>query len=126
MSYTGRKSLGGRKSAGGRQSLAPSRTQYSFPVLKDNEIIENINDMSIPLTEAELRQPNHEVLRAIFTNSAEFLMGVTADELNQPRFSGLEELSYPELHEISVPRIQLFRAAAKVRVSTRARQCRSG
>ena len=41
-----------------------------------------------------------QILRLIFTNTAEFLMGVTADELNQPKFAGLEELSYPELHEV--------------------------
>lgn len=114
MSYTGRKSAGGRKSMGGRQSLAPSRTQYSFPVLKDSEIIQNVNDMSIPLTETELRQPNYQVLRTIFTNTAEFLMGVTADELNQPKFSGLEELSHPDLHETSVPRLNLFRTSSKL------------
>lgn len=92
--------------------MAPSKMAFSFPLLKDNEIIECVNNMSIPLTQAELRQPNFQVLRTIFTNAAEFLMGVTADEINQPKFSGTDELSFPGLHEESVPRLQLFRTAS--------------
>jgi kinetochore protein Nuf2 len=41
-------------------------------------------------------------------------MGITADELNQPKFDGLGALSYPDLHEESVPRLNLFRMSSKL------------
>ena len=99
---------------GGRPSMAPAKTPFSFPVLEDNVIIECVNNMSISLSEAELRQPNFHVLRSVFTNAAEFLMGVTSEEINQPKFSGSDELSFPSLHEESVPRLQIFRIASKL------------
>mgnify|MGYP003883575667 CR=1 FL=1 len=83
-------------------------------MLKDNEILQCTSDMGIPLTESELKQPNFQVLRTVFTNAAESLMGVTADELNQPKFEGLDELSYPDLHEVSVPRLNLFRISTRL------------
>ena len=99
---------------GGRPSMAPAKTPFSFPMLEDNVIIECVNNMSISLSEAELRQPNFHILRSVFTNAAEFLMGVTSEEINQPKFSGSDELSFPSLHEESVPRLQIFRIASKL------------
>ena len=60
--------------------------------------------------EAELDEPNPEVVRRAYTTVVELFLGVTPEELNQPKFAGLEELPYPELHEDSVPTLALFRA----------------
>ena len=39
----------------------------------------------------------------------EVCAGISREELNQPAFAGLSVLSYPELHEDSIPHINNFR-----------------
>ena len=99
-----------RSSSGGRSIAAPAKTMYSFPILDKEEILQCMSELRVPLTEAELDEPNPEVVRRAYTTVVELFLGVTPEELNQPKFAGLEELPYPELHEDSVPTLALFRA----------------
>ena len=64
--------------------MAPTRTAWSFPILKDADIIQNVNDMSIPLTETELRQPNYQV--------GKFVRSVAYKINNNNRLTYIEDL----------------------------------
>ena len=49
-----------------------------------------------------------------------FNSGIPRDELNQPAFSGLSVLNYPELHEDSIPHLNNFRMCQRMMVSSSA------
>lgn len=89
---------------------------YSFPLLKVGDILLCLNELGIPATEEELTHPekNKEQIRRIYEVLTELCTGTTREELSQPGFSGLQRLSYPELHEESVPLMNSLRACQKM------------
>ena len=108
-----------------RQSLGPkpgtpskdrNDQNYSFPMLKGNEILQCMHELGIRLSEEELTTPEKfkpEIRRA-FTNLIELCTGITRDEMCQPAFVGLSALNYPELHEDSIPELAFLRACCKM------------
>src|SRR5690606_21579802 len=68
------------------------------------------------VTEEELFHPEKykEQIKRIYECLTEICTGVTRDEMSQAVFSGLKHLSYPELHEESIPQINSFRACQKL------------
>jgi kinetochore protein Nuf2 len=109
--HEARPSLGGRSTVAGH-----NRQAFSFPPLSTNEIILCLHELSIPITEDELNNPDKykDQVRRIFELLAEMVTGITREEMAQPAFSGLSQLNYPELHEESVPQINSFRACQKM------------
>jgi kinetochore protein Nuf2 len=75
---------------------------YSFPVLKVSEISNCLNELSVPLSIAQLNDPKEEDLKPVFAGLLEHLKGVSREELKQLDFRGIEILSNPELHEDSI------------------------
>jgi myosin heavy subunit len=104
-----------------RQSILGGRTaqqkqSWSFPTLKISEILMCLNELGIPATEDDLVNPekNKDQCRHILEQLAEICTGTTREEMNQPAFSGLSALTYPELHEESIPQINSFRACTRM------------
>lgn len=98
-----------------RQSFAPktpsrSRSTYSFPILKNSEIIGCMPNLGIHMSESDLTSPEPEFVTNVYETFVDLLAGITKEELNQPQFIGLGELDHPELHEDSIPRLALYRA----------------
>ena len=92
------------------------RQDFAFPVLKHGAIIQCMHDLGINCTEENLLHPekNIELCRLMYEQLAELCTGVTREEMNQPAFSGLNALNYPELHEESVPKLNAYRACCKM------------
>ena len=92
------------------------RSTYSFPLLKTAEIVFCLNELGLGVTEEILLHPDKfkDQYWGIFSHLVEVCTGVSAEELNQPAFSGLGVLIYPELHEESIPQLHTFRACQKM------------
>jgi len=96
--------------------IAPPRHTYSFPNLKVNDIMICLKELGINTTEDDLTHPekNKDVLMHMLEQLTEICTGTTREEMNQPAFSGLSVLEYPELHEDSIPQINSFRAVQRL------------
>ena len=54
-------------------------------------------------------------LKDVYTTIiAELCTGISREEMNQAAFSGLTVLTYPELHEDSIPQINSLRAVTRM------------
>lgn len=89
---------------------------YSFPIVKNPEIISSLNQAGITCTEDELTNPDKykDQCRYMLEYLAEHCTGITREEIQQPAFSGLSVLNFPELHEDSIPQMNAFRAVGKM------------
>lgn len=94
--------------------MATAKMQYSFPLLKPSAIFACIREMQIPVSDEEIRNCEPLAVRKVLEAFIETIMGVTRDEMAQPVFAGLNSLSYPELHEESIPELTFFRTARKL------------
>lgn len=92
------------------------RQQYSFPLLKTDELVKCLNELGIPVRQEELLDPeNHkESCRRIFECLAEICTGITKEELDQPAFAGADAIAHAELHDESIPKFNHFRACCKM------------
>ena len=82
---------------------------FSFPILKPQQIVLCINDMNIPFSEAELIKPTPEGMKPLYEQIVQYIYGITREEFAQPVLSAQDALSYPELHEESVGSIRFQR-----------------
>mmetsp|Transcript_14324 Transcript_14324/g.21451 ORF Transcript_14324/g.21451 Transcript_14324/m.21451 type:complete len:476 (+) Transcript_14324:73-1500(+) len=94
----------------------PPRQVYSFPILKSSEIMLCLNELGITISEEDIAHPekNKDQVRRIYEYLTELCTGITREEISQPVFAGLKHLSFPDLHEDSVPYINSFRACQKM------------
>jgi kinetochore protein Nuf2 len=92
------------------------KQQFSFPLLKTDEIVKCLNELGIAVRQEELMDPeNHkESCRRILECLAEICTGITKDELEQPIYAGTEAISHAELHDESIPKFNHFRACCKM------------
>lgn len=97
----------------GRQGAPPAQV-YSFPLLKPTEIFACVREMRIPVEAEEIRACDPGAVRRVLEVFIESVMGLTREEMNQPKFTGLGALSYPEIHQESIPELTFFRAAKKL------------
>lgn len=106
--------LGGR----GQQNAVPPRPLYSFPELKSAEILQCMEDLRIPLGEAELAKPTCQIVQRVFEAFAEIFMGVPRDQISgsQPAFRIVESLEHPDLHIDSINLISFYRLIMKLMV----------
>jgi kinetochore protein Nuf2 len=84
---------------------------YSFPLLGDADILQCMSDLEISLSQEELKAVPKESVRRVLEQLIDMCTGITKEEMNQPAFAGLSALSYPELHDDSIPTLAFFRAA---------------
>lgn len=101
-------------SNGGGAGQTSTAQVYSFPLLKPSEIFACVREMQIPVSEDEIRNCETGAIRKVLEVFIENIMGVTREEMNQPAFAGLGALTYPELHEESIPELAFFRTASKL------------
>lgn len=81
--------------------------QFSFPPLKNKEILACLKELNIPLTLDELKNPDAKRMREVYEVFVEVLMGVSKDDLRQPQFGAMDAFKYPELHEESISEISM-------------------
>lgn len=71
-------------------------------------------NLGIHMSESDLTDPKPAFVQGVFETFVDLLAGTTREEINQPQIAGLSELTHPELHEESIPRLALFRATANL------------
>jgi len=93
-----------------------AKQAYSFPILRGSEILLFMSELKVKLTEAELSEPDKhkESIRRVYEQLVDLCLNISREEMNQPAFSGLSVLSYPQLHEDSIPQITFLRACTKM------------
>ena len=116
MSFGGRQSFGGgrQNSRGGPTSRRKKKPTYSFPILNAEEIVACMSELGIEVTEQEVINPKPVIVHEVYVKLTEYCMGITAEEMSQGKFEGLAALSFPELHERSVPEIAYWRTVSKL------------
>lgn len=81
---------------------------YVIPIA---EIISCLTEVGIRVKSEDLLQPEEkkENVKRIFEQLAEICLGIAKEEMSQATFTGLQAMSYPELHEESIPQMNCFR-----------------
>lgn len=93
------------------QNRREQRPVYSFPELRNAEIFQCLEDLRIPITEADLARPTPAVAQRIYESFAEIFFGGAITTANTPAVA--EILEYPELHVESIGLISFFRSMYK-------------
>lgn len=108
----------GGGAAGGNAAppAAPAGQQqvYSFPLLPWGEILACVHEMRVPVAADELGKGEPAAVRRVLEVFIESIMGATREELNQPKFTGISALQFPDLHAESIPELAFFRAAKRL------------
>lgn len=100
---------GSRKSVGGSHSLKLKQEAFSFPLLKNHEIIECLAELNVSMDEADLAKARPAQLRHIYELLLCDCLDMSKEELYQPKFVGLDALQHTELHEESIPVLHFVR-----------------
>lgn len=87
---------------------------YSFPVLQNHEIIMSLSDMNLTITEEGLNKPTYELCRPLYESLVQLMVGVTREEMQQPVFSAIDAIEFPELHDESIPAMAFIRNLFKL------------
>ena len=90
------------------QNRQEQRPVYSFPELRNPEILQCLEDLRIPITDADLSRPTPQVIQKLFEAFAEIFFGGLMSFSNTPAVA--EILEYPELHVESIGLISFFRS----------------
>ncbi|CAM9459893.1 unnamed protein product [Discosporangium mesarthrocarpum] len=97
-------------------SLGPEASSFSFPVLSLKQLLQNLSALNIHATEEMLMVPEkyRDDIVKVFERLVEASGGGRREEMNQPVFAGYDCLSYPELHQESIPELAFFEALSKM------------
>jgi len=87
--------------------------KYSFPILKEAEILKCLHELSINIENNDLKTPSEEKLKIIYSQILETLMLMNINNNNQVAFSNLSFFEFPELHSQSISQISLLRNLIK-------------
>ncbi|GAX76844.1 hypothetical protein CEUSTIGMA_g4290.t1 [Chlamydomonas eustigma] len=91
-----------------------SQTQFSFPLLENDELLQSLGSMELQIDTTTLSKPTYEAIRPVFEQLVIELTGVTREELMQPVFTAMDAFEYPELHDESIPCFNFFRQLSKL------------
>lgn len=91
------------------QNRREQRPVYSFPELRNTEILQCLEDLRIPVTEADLSRPTPSTVQRIYEVFAEIFLGGAITSSNASAATA-EILEYPELHVESIGLISFFRS----------------
>jgi hypothetical protein len=85
-------------------AAAGGGSSYSFPALKEHEIVGCLSELGMSVSPAQLREPSEEVVRPIFEKLTELLKGSGSSraEMQQMDFQAMVLFAYAELHEESI------------------------
>lgn len=103
---------------GGRNQAGPhSRPIYSFPELKNNEILQCMDDLRIPLTLDDLTKPSPAVVQRIYESFADIFMGMGKDHYGQQSSLKVTDgLEHPDLQIDSVSLVAFYRLVLRLMI----------
>lgn len=90
------------------QNRREQRPVYSFPELRNAEILQCLEDLRIPVSEADLARPTSHVVQKVYEAFAEIFFGGAFSTSTTSAVAGI--LEYPELHSDSIGLISFFRS----------------
>lgn len=101
-----------------KMDLTGQQQSFSFPLLKNADIINCMSELGVPLTADELSEParHKDRVREVFVMLIEFGLGVTEAELRTPSAAVQAKraaLPHPELHEESLSEIKFLKKCMK-------------
>lgn len=76
--------------------------EMTFPTLKIPEIVSCSEELRVPMTEDDIKNPQPQVIRKVLEMYLELFLNLNADDIRQPTFEAMM-IDYPQLHEDSVP-----------------------
>ncbi|KAG7666604.1 putative kinetochore protein NUF2 [Nannochloris sp. 'desiccata'] len=89
-------------------------SHYSFPILTDREVAQCLNELGMTYSVEQLSKPTFELVHPIYENLVTALVGITREEMQQPVFSAIDALEFPELHDESIPVLAFHKALSKL------------
>jgi kinetochore protein Nuf2 len=94
----------------------PPKETFSFPIMKMDEIYKCLNELNIHISLDELQNPEKNInsCHHMYEMLVEVCTSLSREDISQPAFSGLQNIQYPDLHEMSIPKINLLRACSKM------------
>ena len=105
-----------------KKKRASKKTSYPFPILTVEEVQACMKDLEMEgCTVEKLSKPKPDFVKAVYECLAEYCMLVTREQMNQADFTSLEAMelvSYPELHEQSIPKVIYFRHMTRLMVAS--------
>ena len=94
--------------------IAMDKKQLTFPVLKNNEILQFMADLEIPFTEQDILKPSSHRMLQVYEAFTEQLMGISREHYSQPSFACIELLEHPDIHQESLALIGFYRQLIKL------------
>jgi kinetochore protein Nuf2 len=107
-------SFGSRNNGRGKPTPKRKKETFSFPLLEPCDIVACMSELGITLDEQTVKNPKAQRVEEVYMKLSECCMGITSEEMLQGKFEGLSALSYPELHEGSVPKMVFWRTVNKL------------
>ena len=95
------------------QNRREQRPVYSFPELRNAEILQCLEDLRISVADNELSKPTAATALRIYEAFSDIFMGASAaayNPLQQSTLAFAEILEYPELHTDSIALITFYRS----------------
>lgn len=98
---------------------ATQQFSFSFPSLKNSEILHILADLGIPFTEEELLEPSkhRDAVRNLFILLIEATLGIDHEELFTPSPEAIARraaLPYPEMHEESLGELKFIKTCIRM------------
>lgn len=92
------------------------KKEHTFPPLKKHEILPCLRQLGIDFNAEDFSNPSGSMEKYVrmLEILTEICTGISREEMIQPAFSGLKVLSFPEMHDDSIPFLNIFRACTKM------------
>lgn len=91
------------------QNRREHRPVYSFPELRNAEILQCMEDLRIPVSESDLAKPVSVTVQRMYEAFVDIFMGASRDNLQHANLAVAEILEYPELHVDSIGLVSFYR-----------------
>ena len=82
---------------------------YSFPILDVDTIVAVFSELDVPLSKEVINKPPPGYMRDVYERIVLMMAGMKKEDLVQKQFNGVRYLEDPELHDDSIPEINLRR-----------------
>ncbi|KXS22463.1 hypothetical protein M427DRAFT_130142 [Gonapodya prolifera JEL478] len=95
-----------------------NKFMFSFPLLKNPEILRCMADLQLPCSEDDLKNPTPAGVQRIYEQLLTYLLGAAAKDYfaftAQPAFQVLQHLDNPELHSEAVQALGFYKQLSKL------------
>ncbi|RKP04575.1 Nuf2 family-domain-containing protein [Thamnocephalis sphaerospora] len=98
---------------GPRHNGQQSKGSFIFPTLKNQEIVECMEDMQIPFTSEDLQRPTQSRMQTVYEQFCDVLMGVTREEIEAVDGSALD-LEYADIYQDSLVLMSFYRQLLRI------------